>query len=178
MSRRVLVLVSSVYAFLAVLMFGWAAPTVQHSCGMAPPDATVAWGAGYAETFLHACGSPGLQSYARMQVFDLFYPAALCAVLTVWSIQLGRGSWRALAIAAAIVGAAFDYLENLAAWSVIRHGDGWAGSLPLTLAPVASVAKSLADSAAMLLVAGLIVRALATVVLSRRTHPRVTPPNH
>jgi len=40
------------------------------------------------------------------------------------------------------------------------------------------VAKSLADSAAMLLVAGLVVRALATVVLSRRTHPRVTPPNH
>ena len=177
MKARSLWVVSGLYLLVAAAMFGVFLPAVTHACGTAPLDGRFSWSAADAAELAVACGRGGLDAYARMQFLDLVYPALLAAVLAGWASRLGArlASSRVLvvcAIALAALDAAFDYLENAAAWTLILTGD--ASSWVFTIGGVFSAAKNLTGTLAIASVLILVVW-FAVDALRRNRSSRSSP---
>ena len=117
-------------AFLAFagVFFGssapFAIPTVEAACGEPPLDVRFTSTAADVDTFLTACGPAGRDAYRDMQLADLLYPAVF-GVFMASSLALALGRLvpqrpAATSLAALpLLGAAFDYIENVFAWSAL-----------------------------------------------------------
>jgi hypothetical protein len=119
---------TTVFVSFAAVFFGTRAPfsiqSVESACGLAPPDVRFTSSAAEVNGFLVACGEPGRSAYTNLQIADLFYPAVfglfLATSLAVALRRLGVGGRFALAaMTLPMLGAAFDYLENVFAWRAL-----------------------------------------------------------
>lgn len=119
---------TTVFMAFAAVFFGTNAPfsvaTVESTCGQAPPDVRFSSSATDVNNFLAACGADGRSAYTYMQLADLVYPAvfglflATSLALALRSLAPGRPTLARLALLP-LLGAAFDYLENVVAWRAI-----------------------------------------------------------
>lgn len=104
----------------------FAIPTVEAACGQQPLDVRFTSSAAEVNGFLTACGPDGRQAYRSMQVADLFYPAvfglfmATSLAVTITRVASDRRRLMPLAALLPFLGAGFDYLENVFAWSALR----------------------------------------------------------
>lgn len=90
-------------------------------CGQAPPDMRFFTTADGVAQFLDGCGADGREAYRNMQLADIFYPAIvgifLASSMSLAIRRLPLPPGRALRLVALpLVGAAFDYVENVLAW--------------------------------------------------------------
>ncbi len=97
------------------------------------------------ESFLEVCGPEGRDAYRNMQIADLFYPLVFGVfVSSSLAVVLGRLFARRPAVVAfaaiGLVGAGFDYVENVFAWRALWAFPGAAGTS--WLLGVASAAKT------------------------------------
>lgn len=127
-SRRILLVTAGLYGVCAVAMFltslPFAVPVVTARCGAPPPDVRLFTSSAELRRFLIDCGDGGRAAWWHLQLADLVFPmiyglflaSALALVLT----RLSRPGSPVIALAVLpLVGSAFDYLENLAAWAVL-----------------------------------------------------------
>lgn len=157
-TRRRLATSAALFAVLAGLMFLVAIPQVQRTCNAVPPDLQPFYDSSAVAGFLTSCGAEGTAAYARMQVVDLFYPAAagallflaLAALLRAWS---GGGRVMLLALVP-VISAAADYTENLMAWLLLA---GAGGSVAGDIMGVAALVKTATGWASWLLLIALAV---------------------
>jgi len=129
---RVLFASGALCLALAAVMFGSSATgslaQVAERCGEAAPDVRFTSSPEQLQGFLTACGAAGREAYRDLQVLDLVYPAAVglflaSALASVLSRAVRRTGLVALA-ALPLLASAFDYLENLAAWTLlVRYPD-------------------------------------------------------
>ncbi|MEO1065339.1 MAG: hypothetical protein AAFZ07_28315 [Actinomycetota bacterium] len=121
--------------------------------------------------FLSACGATGRSAYTNMQLADLAYPAVfglfLATSLAVALRRLGiRGPVLVALAMLPMLGAAFDYLENVFAWRAIAafpEPSGTDGLLGL-----ASAAKT-----TTFWLAGLLLLAITVKLAIRTIHRRL-----
>jgi hypothetical protein len=117
-----LFIASAVAMFATTLPFS--IPAVTALCGTAPPDVRFFTAADQVREFLAGCGDTGRDAYRYLQLADLVYPAIsglfLTSALALILTRLSRPGSGVIALAALpIVGSAFDYLENVAAWTAL-----------------------------------------------------------
>ena len=181
--RRVLLISGAVTVALAVVLFASSGASslaaVADRCGQPAPDVRFTTSPEAVESFLAGCGDAGRSAYRDLQVVDLVYPAAFglvlaaaLALLVPRALPAASPRWRALAVVP-LVGAAFDYLENLAAWTLlVRYPEPavWAARVLGT----ASAAKQVTMWASAALVLVGLVGALVAHVRTRR--PVSDPP--
>jgi hypothetical protein len=158
---RLLAVTSVAWAGLAAVLFVWSGrfslAAVERACGAPAPDVRTAPSVSDVHTFLAACGSDGLAAYRDLQVVDVLYPAVNAALLMlVLGLLLSRLNvalgWL---LVLPVVAAGGDYLENVAAWTMLGHGvegASWADAL----FPVGSALKVGATWSAWLTVAALL----------------------
>ena len=176
-SRRIVAITGGVFLVFAVAFFATSLPfSIAHVtslCGVAPPDVRFYTSGVEVTQFLTACGAAGREAYRNLQVADLFYPAVsglfLASALALILTRLFPANSPMISLAAVpLVGGAFDYLENAAAWTAVLAFPDPAETTTGLLG-VASVAKQTASWASWLLlllaIGYLIVRAL------QRRHP-------
>ncbi len=166
---RILVLTGVSFVVCAVALFfsslPFAIPSVTAACGQPPPDVRMFTSGEQVRQFLSACGDGGRAAYQNLQLADLFYPAVcglfLATALAMTLTRFARPDSRIVALAALpLVGSAFDYLENAAAWVAITNYPADGG--PSTdLLGFASIAKQAFSWAAWLVLVG----ALAVTVV-------------
>ncbi|MCL2091280.1 MAG: hypothetical protein FWH11_08690 [Micrococcales bacterium] len=171
---RGLWVLSAAYLLTAVLMFAVLLPATTTACGSAPLDSRFVWDAHDATAFAAACGHRGLAVYSRLQVFDLVYPALLATTVSAWATWLGArlGARRWLTVgtvAAAVTNAVLDYLENTAAWVLIRTET--ATSWIFAAGGGISLLKNLTGAVAITAVLGLAGWYLVTRWTARRDRP-------
>jgi hypothetical protein len=147
-----------------VVMSGMLVPAVSEDCGALPLDSRPFWDRAAAEELAASCGREGLDSYRRMALLDLFYPASIGTALILVSLWAVRGRRITVAgagfvIAAGIIFVVADYTENAAVWTVLGQSDGWRGSRALALGPAATLVKfgALVVSISALVVSGVAV---------------------
>lgn len=134
-------------------------PSVQDACGQAPLDLRWFSTGDEVMSFLDGCGASGRAAYVSMQTADLFYPLVFGLFLaSSLAMVLGRLFPRrpaAVALAGvALLGAGFDYLENVLAWGALSAFPRRAATNDLL--GIASAAKNLTFwFAATILVVGL-----------------------
>ncbi len=167
----VLYVLSTVLFFASALPF--AIPVVTQACGQSPPDVRFYTAGDDVRTFLSGCGAAGHAAYRNLQIADLFYPAIsgifLAAALAVTLCGLvAPTSWLPALAAVPLVGSLFDYLENLAAWTVLAADPAGPAA---DLLGLASVGKQLFSWAAWLLLMAAVV-----VTVVRRSQRRLRPP--
>lgn len=171
----VLAVTGGVFVVFAVAFFAASLPfSIAHVtslCGAAPPDVRFYTPADGVSQFLTGCGEAGRDAYRDLQVADLFYPAVsglfLASALAVVLSRLSRPGSPVIALAALpLLGSAFDYLENVAAWTALAAFPGPAETATGLLG-VASIAKQAVSWASWLLLL-LAVGCLVTRVLRRR----------
>lgn len=164
------------------LVFGWAfflssvpfaIPEVEAVCGQRPPDMRFFTSADDVTGFLDACGPTGRNAYRNMQVADLVYPAVVGLFLaSSFALVIGRLAPRASkAIWLAsipLVASAFDYLENIFAWSALAR---YPGSAPTDVVlGYASAAKTVTSWISGILLVGALA-ILGVRVVQRRLRP-------
>jgi len=174
---RLLVIAGIIFAVFAALLFGSSVPFsirhVEDLCGQAPPDVRFFTSAGEVRAFMTGCGEAGRAAYRNLQVADLFYPAVnalfmASALAMAMSRNVRKGSlWFATA-ALPFVGAAFDYLENAAAWITLVRFPDESGAAASVLGG-ASVAKQTVSWVAGLLLLTVVAFASVRWVMKRRT---------
>lgn len=163
--RRVLVASGALCFLLARFMFGTSGrgslAFVAERCGEAAPDVRFTSSPEQLSGFLSACGAAGREAYRDLQLVDLVYPAAvgifLASALASVLSRVARSSGVVALAALPLLASAFDYLENVAAWTLLtRYPDPlpWVGRV----LGVASAAKqSLMWVSVAVLVVGLVV---------------------
>lgn len=124
---RIPVIITAVYAVGAGLMFGWFIPAVVAACHTQPLDALFTWNRATADALLAACGADGIAAYERVATMDLIYPALLALCIGSWILwfasRIGMPRWGVLlALVPSAVNMVFDYLENMAVWTLLRSG--------------------------------------------------------
>ena len=148
-SWRLVIVAGVVFAAFAVLMFGSTAPFsighVQTLCGQAPPDVRFFTSAVDMRAFMAGCGEAGRSAYRNLQFADLVYPTVSAVFMasmlaTVLSRITREGSLWVAAAALPVIGAGFDYLENVAAWVTLLGYPEQSGAAA-TLLGGASAAK-------------------------------------
>lgn len=166
---------TAVFLAFAAVFFGTRAPfsipTVESTCGQPPPDVRFTSSAAEVNDFLSACGATGRSAYTNMQLADLAYPAVfglfLATSLAVALRRLGiRGPVLVALAMLPMLGAAFDYLENVFAWRAIAafpEPSGTDGLLGL-----ASAAKT-----TTFWLAGLLLLAITVKLAIRTIHRRL-----
>jgi hypothetical protein len=181
-SRRLLLTSGAVSVVLAAVLFAssgrFSLAAVAQQCGEPAPDVRFTTSPDGVQEFLVTCGETGRAAYRDLQLVDLLYPAALglflaaaLALVLPRAVPGAADRVRAFAVLP-LMGAAFDYLENLAAWTLLlRHP----ASLPWVarILGTASAAKqTLMWASVLLLAAGLI-----GIVVVRLRSPR-SPQTH
>lgn len=180
-SRRLLLSSGAVCAVLIGVLFASSGPgsvgAVAARCGQPAPDVRFTSSPEQVQDFLGACGVAGRAAYRDLQLVDLVYPAAVglflasaLALLLPRAVRASRRSPQALA-AVPLGAAAFDYLENLAAWTLLlRYPEpmSWVGRVLGT----ASAAKQVLTWASVLL----LTVALVGAALARRRSSAVDLP--
>lgn len=175
-SWKVWVASAVVFVPFAVTFFAssapFAIPEVEAACGLAPPDMRLFTTADGVTQFLDDCGPIGRDSYRKMQLADIVYPA-IVGVFLASSLSLaikrlsprpGRTLWLAALPLAAM---AFDYLENVLAWlALVSYPDPIATT---HLLGVASAAKTTTSW-----VAGLALLAALAAIVVRATRARLS----
>ncbi len=160
-NRAVWLPLVGVFFVFAGLFFSSSLPfsvgRVESLCGVAAPDVRFNPSAADVDGFLDACGPDGRSAYRAMQLADLLYPLVFglfLAASTAAALRYLRPDRPAIVLPAglAVVGAAFDYLENAVAWRAILAYPDAPGSNSLFGA--ASVGKNLCFWAAGLLLVG------------------------
>lgn len=153
----------------------FAIPEVEAACGQAPPDMRFFTSADGVTQFLEGCGTDGRDTYRRMQLADVFYPAVV-GVFTASSLslairRLSPRSRRLLWLGALpLVATGFDYLENTLAWlALASFPDPIVTSHLLGVASAAKTASSW--------VAGLALLAAVTAIVVRAIRSRVEVAN-
>ncbi|MCL2668284.1 MAG: hypothetical protein FWF02_11360 [Micrococcales bacterium] len=151
MMRHHLWVLSGAYLLFAAVMFGFLLPATTGACQSPPLDARFVWNSHDAAALATACGPDGLRTYAHLQIGDLFYPALLATTLSAWATWLGtrlglRRRWTVTVVAVAASNAVLDYVENLAAWTLISTGE--ATSWLFTIGGGFSLAKNLTGTVA------------------------------
>lgn len=178
-SWRVWVASAIVFGPFAGALFGsnapFAVPRVEAACGQAPPDTRFTSSAADVNGFLEACGVVGREAYRALQVADLLYPLVfglfLAATLALVLVHVAPGRRSLLALAALpLVGAGFDYLENVFAWLALAAFPDPAAT-DVLLGP-ASAAKTVTFWAAGTLL--LVALGVLAVVVVRRWVRRLT----
>lgn len=171
-------LTAGVFVVFAVAFFATSLPfsiaNVTSLCGAAPPDVRFYTPGDEVTQFLTGCGEAGRDAYRDLQVADLFYPAVsglfLASALALVLSRLSRPGSAVIALAALpLLGSAFDYLENVAAWIALTAFPGPAET-SAGLLGVASIAKQAISWASWLLLL-LAVGCLVTRVLRNRHQP-------
>lgn len=171
-------LTAGVFVVFAVAFFATSLPfsiaNVTSLCGAAPPDVRFYTPGDEVTQFLTGCGEAGRDAYRDLQVADLFYPAVsglfLASALALVLSRLSRPGSAVIALAALpLLGSAFDYLENVAAWIALTAFPGPAETTAGLLG-VASIAKQAISWASWLLLL-LAVGCLVTRVLRNRHQP-------
>ena len=171
-------LTAGVFVVFAVAFFATSLPfsiaNVTSLCGAAPPDVRFYTPGDEVTQFLTGCGEAGRAAYRDLQVADLFYPAVsglfLASALALVLSRLSRPGSAVIALAALpLLGSAFDYLENVAAWIALTAFPGPAETTAGLLG-VASIAKQAISWASWLLLL-LAVGCLVTRVLRNRHQP-------
>lgn len=154
-------LVFAAMAAVYAAMLFWTLPTITADAGgLAPFDMRpLGYSFDEAKAFLAALSEYGRLLYRHVQLFlDLLYPALLAATLILATILLTASGWlRRLLIVPAVLGMAFDYLEN---FSIIRMLEAGADGLTEALAGEASrwtILKSGFTSFSMVAVIALLV---------------------
>jgi len=168
----VLAVTGGVFVVFAIAFFATALPFsivhVTSLCGAAPPDVRFYTPPDGVTRFLTGCGEAGRDAYRNLQVADLFYPAVsalfLASALAVVLSRLSRPGSPLIAMAALpLLGSAFDYLENVAAWTALMAFPGPAetGASLLGGASIAKQAVSWSSWLLLLLAVGcLVIRVL------------------
>ncbi|WP_323099077.1 hypothetical protein [Intrasporangium sp. YIM S08009] len=173
---RLLLGSGAVFVAFAAVFFAssapFAIPRVETTCGQAPPDVRFTSSAADIMRFLDACGPVGREAYRHLQVADLLYPAvfgffmATCLALVVSRLAPARPGLLVVA-ALPLLGAAFDYLENICAWLAMTAYPVAAATN--SLLGLASAAKNITFwTAGVLLLAALGMRGAAGVIRARR----------
>ena len=102
----------------------FAVPTVEALCGEVPLDVRFTSTAADVDSFLEACGPEGRDAYRNMQIADFFYPLVFGLFMSSsLAAVLGRLFPRRPSIVAfaaiGLLGAAFDYVENVFVWRAL-----------------------------------------------------------
>ena len=153
----------------------FAIPEVEAACGQAPPDMRFFTSADGVTQFLEGCGTDGRDTYRRMQLADVFYPALvgvfMASSLSLAIRRLSPRSRRLLWLGALpLVATGFDYLENTLAWlALASYPDPIATSHLLGVASAAKTATSW--------MAGLALVAAVTAIVVRVIRSRVRAAN-
>lgn len=139
-------------------MFAGLLPATTAACGSPPLDGRFAWDAHDAAAFAAACGQQGLASYTHLQILDLVYPVLLATTVSVWAAWLGARlaapRWLTGGIViAATAGAVLDYLENVAAWVLIRteEATSWVFTVGGAVSPLKNLTGGVAITAVVVL---------------------------
>ena len=155
----VLAVTGGVFVVFAVAFFATPLPfSIAHVtslCSAAPPDVRFYMPGEGVTQFLTGCGEAGRDAYRDLQLADLFYPAVsglfLASALAVVLSRLFRPGSPVIALAALpLLGSAFDYLENVAAWTALMAFPGPAETAT-NLLGVSSMAKQTVSWASWLL---------------------------
>lgn len=169
-SRRLLLSSGAACVVLVGVLFASSGPgsvgAVAARCGQPAPDVRFTSTPEQVQDFLGACGVAGRAAYRDLQVTDLFYPAALglflASALALLLPRAVRASRRVAALAAVpIAAAAFDYLENLAAWTLLLRYPApmpWVGRV---LGAASAAKQVLTWASVLILTAALLGAALA-----------------
>lgn len=127
-SWRTLALAAALFFPFAALLFASSAPfslpTVEEACGVPALDVRFFADSDDVSQFLNSCGETGRDAYRNLQIADLFYPAvfglffasALVIVASRAFADRPRFAWLA---ALPMLGAGFDYIENVLAWRAL-----------------------------------------------------------
>ncbi|MCL2423920.1 MAG: hypothetical protein FWD11_08545 [Micrococcales bacterium] len=173
MKTTYLWLITGVYLLVAAVMFAVLLPATTAACGGPPLDGRFWWDAHTAAELAVACGPDGLRTYSHLQTGDLVYPAVLATTLIAWTTWLAprlglHRRWTVTVVAAAATNAVFDYLENIAAWTLVRTGE--ATSWVFTVGGGFSLVKNLTGALAITSVVVLAVWYVATARTRRAAH--------
>lgn len=127
-SWRTLAVASALFFPFAALFFASSAsfsvPHVEEACGAPALDVRFFSDGDDVNQFMTDCGEAGRDAYSNMQIADLFYPAvfglffasALVIVVSRAFADRPKLVWLA---ALPVLGAAFDYVENVLAWRAL-----------------------------------------------------------
>ncbi len=138
------VLTLAVYAVMVL----WSLPKIAgFAGGLVPFDMRpTGYDAADVQAFLAAISPEGVKFYLGVQhCLDTAYPAMLAAVLAFGALGLAQGRWRLVGwvtAVAAIAGAVFDYVENLAIAALLRAGADGFGAADVARASQATLLKS------------------------------------
>lgn len=163
-----------VYLPLAVAMFAWPGllSRVSESCaGLVPFDVRGLWTPEDARTMVNSCNAAGRTAYIQLEIVDLFYPAALAAVLLVVTALLLRGfggrTW--FLLLPIVAHGLSDYLENAGIWFLLLR---WP-DLNATVVTVAGAVTAVKRVFGMVAFSLPIIAAVALML--RRRHRGATP---
>ena len=179
-TRRIVAITGGVFLVFAVAFFATSLPfSIAHVtslCGAAPPDVRFYTSGGEVTQFLTGCGAAGRDAYRNLQVADLFYPAVsglfLASALALILTRLFPADSPMISLAAVpLVGGAFDYLENAAAWTALAFPGP--AETATSLLGVASIVKQTVGWASWLLLLLAIGYLIVRVLRRRRPDARV-----
>ncbi len=163
---KVLIVSGVVAAGLAVVLFASSGPgsiaAVDAACGDTPPDVAFYTAPADIDSFLVGCGVDGRAAYRDLQIVDLFYPAASGVFMaSALALALRRrtvfGRPAAMLAALPLIGAGFDYVENVAAWVLLATFPS-EGAVAASLMGMASAAKQALNwTAGVILIGALVV---------------------
>ena len=148
-SWRLWIITAATFGLFAAVFFAspapFAIPHVDTLCGQAPLDVRFTSSAADVDSFLESCGPAGRDAYRNMQIADLFYPAVfglfMASSLAIIFRRLFADHQRAVIVAVIpLIGAGFDYVENIFAWSALQAFPDPAATNPLL--GMASAAKT------------------------------------
>lgn len=167
---RLLVGVAALWVLVSYVLFAWpgrfSLAAVAAACGVAAPDVRTAPAVADVRAFVEGCGSAGLAAYRDLQIVDLVYPAVNAVLIALVILLLVRQlphrlSWL---VVLPLVAALGDYVENVAAWTLIARGTDtstWAEQLFQVASAVKVAATTAAWIAVLVLALWVVVRALA-----------------
>ncbi len=166
-SWRTLALAAALFFPFAALLFASSAPfslpTVEEACGVPALDVRFYSGSDDVSQFLRDCGESGRDAYRNLQIADLFYPAvfglffasALVIVASRAFADRPRAAWLA---ALPILGAGFDYVENVLAWRALTaFPDSVSSNSLLGFASAAKTSSFWLAGVALLVASGVLV---------------------
>jgi len=157
--RLIFWLLSAIMAGVYATMALWSIPKIVADAGglMAFDMRPTGYSFGEAQAFLAALSDEGHGFYLNVQhMLDSAYPGLMAVVLVMAFKHLFHGWGRWVAIALAVAGGGFDYMENAAVAVMLRAGDGLTEAMVAT-ASLWTVLKSAAVTLALLaLILGLV----------------------
>jgi hypothetical protein len=173
---KVWLVTTTAFTAFAVAFFASSAPFsiphVENECGQAPPDMRFTSSAADVESFLTTCGEAGRVAYGNMLLADLFYPAVvglfMASSLAMVLSRLAPGG-RIVSLAwLPMLGAGFDYLENVFAWRALA-------AFPQPAATTALLGVASAAKTTTFWLAGLLLLGSIGVLIARKFGGRDRP---